>query len=445
MSNVFVYDTIYRILNSGVCSMNNVLTDFLKNSLTPFHVTANAAEMLEEGGFVRLYETTDWSLCEGGKYYLIRGGSLIAFTVGSLDDFSYKIVASHTDSSALKLKENPIRKTENYATLNVEKYGTGIWYSFFDRPLKIAGRVVRRIGGMLKEETVTSPFLVTIPSLAIHQNREVNDKFAVNPQVDLQPLCALLNEECSAEDVLHSIVGEHALAYDLFLVNADLPYTFGANNEFLASPRIDNLTSVCATLEALFAHAESNGVCVAALLNNEEVGSVSTEGADSDFLENTLRRIAYALRFDDNEYYKALAGSFMLSADNAHAVHPNHPEKSDPTNRCLLGNGIVIKTHAGKAYTTDAVCSAIAKTVFDNAEIKHQSFYNRSDMKSGGTLGVLSQRHLGVLCADIGIAQLAMHSACECIAIEDYDALKKGLAAFFASTIHFNGETVTVE
>ena len=426
--------------------MNNVLTDFLKNSLTPFHVCANAAAILEESGFVRLYETADWSVCEGGKYYLIRGGSIIAFTVGSLDDFSYKIVASHTDFSALKLKENPVcKKDGGYATLNVEKYGSGILYTFFDRPLKVAGRVVRRAGNMLREELVTSPFCVTIPSLAIHQNREVNDGFAVNPQIDLQPLCAMLGADCSAEDVLHKIVGEHALAYDLFLANAEAPYTFGANNEFLSSPRIDNLTSVCATIESLLSHAESNGVCVAACLNNEEVGSVSTEGADSDFLENTLRRIAYALRFDDNEYYKALAGSFMLSADNAHAIHPNHPEKSDPTNKCVLGGGVVIKTHAGKAYTTDAVCAAITKTVLDNADIKHQNFYNRSDMKSGSTLGVLSQRHLGVLCADIGIAQLAMHSACECIALEDYDALKNGLAAFFASTIHFNGENVTVE
>lgn len=425
--------------------MTNVLTDFLKNSLTPFHVCENAAAMLEESGFVRLYETADWSVCEGGKYYLIRGGSIIAFTVGSLDDFSYKIVASHTDSSALKLKDDPVVKKDVYATLNVEKYGSGIWYSFFDRPLKIAGRVVRRTGGMLREENVVAPFLVTIPSLAIHQNREVNDGFAVNPQIDLQPLCAMLGAECSAEDVLHSIVGEHALAYDLFLVNAENPYTFGANNEFLASPRIDNLTSVCASLEALLSHGESSGVCVAACLNNEEIGSLSTEGADSDFLENTLRRIAYALRFDDNEYYKALAGSFMLSADNAHASHPNHPEKSDPTNKCVLGGGIVIKTHAGKAYTTDAVCAAIAKTVFDNAEIKHQNFYNRSDMRSGGTLGVLSQRHLGVPCADIGIPQLAMHSSCECIAAEDYDALKKGLAAYYSSSICFNGDAVTVE
>lgn len=425
--------------------MTNVLTDFLKNSLTPFHVCENAAAMLDERGFVRLYETADWPICEEGKYYLIRGGSIIAFTVGSLDDFSYKIVASHTDSSALKLKDEPVVKKDVYATLNVEKYGTGIWYTFFDRPLKIAGRVIRRTGSMLREENVVAPFTVTIPSLAIHQNREVNDGFAVNPQIDLQPLCAMLGAECSAEDVLHSIVGEHALAYDLFLVNAENPYTFGAHNEFLASPRIDNLISVCASLEALLAHGESNGVCVAACLNNEEVGSVSTEGADSDFLENTLRRIAYALRFDDNEYYKALAGSFMLSADNAHASHPNHPEKADPTNKCVLGGGVVIKTHAGKAYTTDAVCAAITKTVLDNAEIKHQNFYNRSDMKSGSTLGVLSQRHLGVLCADIGIAQLAMHSSCECIAIEDYEALKKGLAAYYSSSICFNGDAVTVE
>ncbi len=426
--------------------MITALKTFLKTSPTAFHAAENAAYLLEESGFIRLLETDDWSLCEGGKYYVIRGGSsIVAFTVGSLDDFSYKIAATHTDSPALKLKENPVVKTDAYAKLNVEKYGGGIWYSFFDRPLQIAGRVVRRAGSMLKEENVIAPFRVSIPSVAIHQNRGVNDGFAVNPQVDLLPLCALTGENFSADELVKRITGENALSYDLFLTSADEPYTFGVNDEFLSSPRLDNLTGVYASLQALLAHADSAGVCVAACLNNEEVGSLSAQGADGDFLENVLRRIAYALRFDDNEYYKALAGSFLLSVDNAHAEHPNHPEKCDITNKTALGKGVVIKDHANKAYITDALSAAVVKTVLDNAEVKYQAFFNRSDMASGSTLGAVSTRHLSVLGADIGIAQLAMHSACECIAVCDFETLVKGLSAYFASNLRFEENGVCVE
>ncbi len=421
------------------------LTEFLKNSLTAYHACENAKALLEQNGFTHLSETEDWELCEGGKYYVTRNGSaVIAFTVGQLNDFMYKIVSSHVDSPALKLKENPIVKTGPYATLNTEKYGGGIWYSFFDRPLKIAGRVILRENGRLSAKTVESSYFVTIPSVAVHQNRSVNDGFSVNAQVDLQPLFTLTNGESVPE--LFSALEENAeiIAKDLYLVNADMPYSFGVNNEFLASPRIDNLTSVYASLEALLCHEESNGICVAACLDNEEVGSRTLQGADGDFLENVLRRIAYAFRFDDNEYYKALAASFMLSADNAHAMHPNHPEKSDPTNKTLLGNGIVIKTHANKAYTTDGMSAAIAQTVFDNAGVKHQNFFNRSDVASGSTLGSLALSHTGILSADIGMAQLAMHSACECFAKSDYAEYKKGLSAFYSANLRISESEILV-
>ncbi len=416
--------------------MLNSLIDFLQNSPTAYHACANAKELLLSRGFTQLRETEDWTITSGGKYFVTRGGSsLIAFTVGALDEFAYKIVASHFDSPALKLKENPLRKAGAYATLNVEKYGAGIWYTFFDRPLKLAGRVVKREGAALKEEIVLSPFTLTIPSLAIHQNRGVNDDFSINLQVDAQPLVGFLGEETTNDILLEKIAGENVLSYDLFLVNADVPYSFGLNDEFLASPRIDNLTSVLASLEGLTANGEHSGIAVAACLDNEEIGSHSSQGADGDFLEITLRRIAYALRFDDNEYYKALAGSFMLSADNAHATHPNHPEKSDPTNTVVMGKGVVVKSHAGKAYITDATSSAIVKSILEDADIPYQTFFNRSDMKSGGTLGVLSQRHVSILGADVGIAQLAMHSACECIAKADYLSMVECLSTYYSRTI----------
>ena len=416
--------------------MINSLIDFLQNSPTAYHASENVKELLISRGFVQLRETEDWEIQAGGKYFVVRGGSaVIAFTVGELDEFAYKIAASHTDSPALKLKENPVTKSGAYALLNVEKYGGGIWYSFFDRPLKLAGRVVKREGAALKEETVISPFTLTIPSVAIHQNRNANEGFSVNPQIDLQPLFGYAKDEPTVDSLLEKIAGENVISYDLFLVNADIPYSFGLNDEFLASPRIDNLANVLASIEALTSGGEHSGIAVAACLDNEEIGSRSPQGADSDFLENSLRRIAYALRFDDNEYYKALANSFLLSVDNAHATHPNHPEKSDPTNKVVLGGGIVVKAHANKAYITDATSSAIVKTIFDNAEVKYQTFFNRSDVASGSTLGSIAQSHVGIPGADVGIAQLAMHSSCECFAKADYLSMVEGISAYFNATI----------
>ncbi len=416
--------------------MINSLIDFLQNSPTAYHAAENAEALLLERGFTKLFETEDWEIQAGGRYFVTRGGcSLIAFTVGGFEELAYKIVASHLDSPALKIKENPLVRSTPYATLNVEKYGGGLWYSFLDRPLKIAGRIVKRDGAALQEENVISPFTLTIPSVAIHQNRGANESFSVNPQVDLQPLLTFNSEALSNSSLLEKIAGDNVVSHDLFLVNADMPYSFGFNDEFLASPRVDNLTSVLASIESLTASGEHSGIAVAACLDNEETGSLSPQGADSDFLENTLRRIAYALRFDESEYYKALASSFLLSVDNAHALHPNHPEKCDPTNKPILGGGIVIKSHAGKAYVTNATASAIVKTIFENAEVPYQCFFNRSDMASGSTLGALAQRHVGIVGADIGIAQLAMHSACECFAKADYLHMIEGLTAFFSTTI----------
>ena len=409
------------------------LNSYLENSLTAYHARDNAREMLVENGFVGILETEDFELKESGKYFIERGASLIAFTVGNLDHFHFKIAASHLDSPALKLKENPLKYTENCVCLNVETYGGGIWHTFMDRPLRIAGRIVKNENGKILSQTVTSPFLVTIPSLAIHMNRSVNEGVAINAQIDLLPLISLKGGEA---EWLQAIAGdEQVLAYDLFLVNADMPYAFGVNNEFLASPRVDNLTSACASLEALFNKADSEGICVAALMHHEEVGSHSSQGAGGDFLENVLRRIGYAFHFDDNEFYKALASSFMLSVDNAHALHPNHPEKSDPTNKTLLGGGVVIKSHASGAYVTDAVSAAVVKTLFEKAGVAYQNFFNRSDARSGSTLGVAALTRLGIAGADIGIAQLAMHSACESFVRSDYEEMVNGLTAFYSSDI----------
>ena len=425
--------------------MLNSLIDFLQNSLTSYHASENAKALLLSRGFQELKETETWEISEGGKYFVKRGGAVIAFTVGALDCLSYKIVASHTDSPALKLKENALVKGPVYATMNVETYGGGLWYSFLDRPLKIAGRVIVEEEGKLIEKTVVSPFAVTIPSVAIHQNRNANEGFSVNPQIDLQPLVGLAGEGLTSDTLIEKVAGEGVISYDLYLVNADMPYSFGVNEEFLASPRIDNLTSVYASLEALTSGEESCGICVAACLDNEEVGSTTPEGADSDFLQKALRRIAYALHFDEEEYCKALACSYLLSLDNAHAVHPNHPEKADITNKAVMGGGIVIKNHANKAYTTNAMSSAILKTILGKNGVKYQAFFNRSDVRSGSTLGAAALRHTGMLGADAGLAQLAMHSSCECFAKADYKELVAGLNALYAACLTIDEDGVTVE
>ncbi|MBQ8322530.1 MAG: M18 family aminopeptidase [Clostridia bacterium] len=410
------------------------LIRFLNASLTAYHAQENAKARLLENGFAALKETEEWAISEGGKYFVERNGALIAFTVGELNNFSYKIVASHLDSPMLKLKEKPEVKANGYVTLNAETYGGGIWYSFFDRPLKIAGQVVKSENGRLFTENVEAPFLVTIPSQAVHINREVNDKFSVNAQTDLLPLFALDGKD--APSCVEAVAGEgNVLSYDLFVVSAETPYSFGVNGEFLASPRIDNLSSVYATLEGISDKGESDGICVAAFFNHEEIGSSTIAGAGGDFLESTLKRIAYALRFDDNEYYKGLASSFLLSVDNAHAVHPAHPEKSDITNKTKAGAGVVIKSHANGAYVTDALSSAVVKAVFEKAGVKHQNFFNRSDMRSGSTLGRYATTRLGMRGADIGLAQLAMHSACECFAKDDYTELVNGITAFYSSDL----------
>ncbi len=409
------------------------LNEFLSTSYTAYQAVANAAAMLNANGFEMLAEQSAWQLRPGGKYYVIRSGSsLIAFTYNNSD--SYKIVASHTDSPCLKLKETAVIEGD-FARLNVETYGGGILYTFFDRPLKIAGRIIKRRGAMLVMKNIVSNYKVVVPSLAIHMNREINDKFSPNPQTDLLPLLSLSKTELEK-------ITDGALSYDLFAVCAEEPFESGINSEFLSSPRIDNLTSVYASLQAIM--SETSGVCVAACLDSEEIGSQTRQGAAGDFLKSILTRIAGGQNKNTESLFRALSTSFCISLDNAHSLHPNHPEKCDLTNRAKMGGGIVIKGHAGGAYTTDALSSAVIKTIFDTANVKYQTFYNRSDMRSGSTLGAISIGQVSVPSVDLGIAQLAMHSAVETMCKTDLDELIKGLKAFYNSEIQITTRNATV-
>lgn len=411
------------------------LLRFLETSYTAYQAVENAERMLKDAGFCELSERDEWRLRDGGKYYVVRGeSSLIAFTVGG--DARCKIVASHTDSPCLKLKERPALKRAGFTVLNAETYGGGILYSFFDRPLKLAGRVVKEVNGALRSENAVSPFCVVVPSLAIHMNREVNDKFAPNPQTDLLPLFS------AGEGDPIAAFG-NPVSYDLYAVCAEKPFLCGEKGEFLCSPRIDNLTSVYISLRAL-CDGKAQGICVAACLDSEEVGSRTLQGAGSDFLSHTLLRIAQARGCSQEEFYRAVPSSFLLSLDNAHSVHPNRPEKCDPTNQATMGKGVVIKMHADRAYTTDALTSAVVKTVFRKAGVPVQTFFNRSDMRSGGTLGAISLGQIGIPSADIGLAQLAMHSAVETVALSDCEYLEQALRAYYASDILISDDRVEI-
>lgn len=412
----------------------NIVQDLMQAldySKTAYHAAACAAKKLEEKGFVRLEEGEAWTLSAGGKYYVIRDGSaLIAFCLGK-NTGGFRIVASHLDSPCLKVKGNAVTVVGGCAKLNVERYGGGLNYSWLDIPLCLAGRVVsyEKESGRIVSHLVEDRHKVVIPSLAIHFNRDANSSLALNPQVDLQPIVSLDEKfklYLEAED------GKDILERDLFLVNAEKPYLAGFADELLIASRIDNLTSAFASVESLDG-LYNEGVPMIYLADNEEVGSRTKQGAGSDFLYAVMARVATAV----GESMEALLPhSFMVSCDNAHAIHPNHPEKSDPTNPVKLGGGVVIKHHANQNYTTDAVSAAVFKAILKKADVPFQDFYMRADMPCGGTLGAISSSQVSVRSVDIGLPQLAMHAATETMCVRDYEYLIDALRAFFQTNIY---------
>jgi len=409
------------------------LKQYLNNSYTAYQAVENAEALLKANGFSLISEKSEWDIKNGGSYYFVRNGSaLVAFKVGNGNYF--KIAASHTDSPALKIKQNPLIKENGYVKLNVEKYGGGILYTFFDRPLKVAGRIVIQKDGALITKSVVSNYELIIPSQAIHINRSVNDGVAINAQTDMCPIFDVCEGD-TATDFYKTLTDEKVLGADLYLVNAEECRCIGASGKLLAAPRVDNLTSAYASIQALIDAEGNDGISIAALFNSEEIGNGTSEGAASDMLENTMKRIACSLGISEQAYFSMLAKSFLLSVDVAHAIHPNHPEKSDPTNKPKLDCGIVIKYNANGSYVTDAVSSATVKNIFAKADVPCQTFHAKSDMPCGSTLGKSFICRTGMLACDIGIPQLAMHSAYETFAKNDFLNLYKGIHAFFRNNI----------
>ncbi len=407
------------------------LLDFIDKSPGIFHVTENIIIELEKAGFAELKEKDSWKLEAGKGYYVVRNrAAIIAFRLPEISADSVKgfhMIATHGDSPCFKLKERPEMQQDNrYIKLNTEKYGGMLLSTWFDRPLSVAGRVVVREGEVLKAVTVNvDRDLLVIPSLAIHMNKEANKGMEFNPQVDMLPLFAQTGEEEPEKELL-KIVAESAgvsaediLGQDLFVYVRDKGRFVGMDGEFILAPRLDDLQCVYAGLQAMLESVPKEYINVFAVFDNEEVGSGSRQGADSDFLQDTLERICATAENGRGFYLRLMADSFMLSADNAHAVHPNHPEKADPTNRPYLNGGPVLKFHAGQKYTTDGMTAAYVKNMCRQAEIPLQTYTNRSDMAGGSTLGNIATSHVSVASADIGLPQLAMHSAVETAGVKD--------------------------
>ena len=414
------------------------LLDFIEKSPTAFQAVDEMQKRLTENGFEVLSEKEYWKLVPGGKYLVTRNNSaLIAFCIPEKESRVFHIMASHSDSPSFKIKENPEIKVDNsYVKLNVEKYGGMLMAPWFDRPLSVAGRVIIRRNGGLKEKLVNiKRDLVMIPNLAIHMNREANNGVSYNPQKDLQPLFAAGNTDRTLLEIIAEQTGvkkEDIISHDLFLYNRMLGTIWGADKEFVSSARLDDLQCAFASMEGLLRAQNYGSIAVHCVMDNEEVGSGTKQGAASTFLKDTLLRINMGLGRTYEEYLMTLAGSFMVSADNAHALHPNYTDKTDPTNHPVLNKGIVIKFNANQKYCTDAVSAAIFKELCTKAGVPYQTFVNRSDIAGGSTLGNISNTQVPMNTVDIGLPQLAMHSPYETAGVKDTEYLVRAAEELFA-------------
>ncbi|MDY3015625.1 MAG: M18 family aminopeptidase [Blautia sp.] len=413
------------------------LLTFIRKSPTAFHAVDTMKNILAEQGFQELFEKDYWKLIPGGQYMVTRNNSaLIAFSIPENAPRRFHIMASHSDSPTFKIKENPeITVEKAYVKLNVEKYGGMLMSPWFDRPLSVAGRVIVSEKGEIKEKLVDiDRDLLMIPSLAIHMNREVNSGYTYNPQKDLLPLYGTAGTEETFGKTLAEAAGvreEDILSHDLFLYSRTRGAVWGAEKEFVSAGRLDDLQCAFASMEGLLSGEKKKSIAVHCVMDNEEVGSGTKQGAASTFLKDTLLRINSGLGRTYEEYLMSLADSFMISADNAHALHPNYTDMTDPVNRPLLNKGIVIKYNANQKYCTDAVSAAIFKDICTRAEVPFQTFVNRSDMAGGSTLGNISNTQVPVNTVDIGLPQLAMHSPYETAGVKDTYSLIKAAELFF--------------
>lgn len=444
-----------RIRENRTTAEAEELLHFIEKSPSTFHVVENMAEELEGCGYQRLYEEELWKLEAEGKYFVTRNDSaLIAFAIPSQTETGkrggFLITASHSDSPTFKIKEDPELSVEDqFVKLNVEKYGGMLMAPWFDRPLSVAGRLLVEREGRI--ETVLADVdrdLVMIPNLAIHMDREVNEGKKYNAQTDLQPLLGGPKSRGRFLELVAEAAGvekEEILGMDLSLYNRMPGTIWGADGEFLSSPKLDDLECAYASMKALERSDNPHHVRVHCVMDNEEVGSLTRQGAASTFLKDVLERICGCLGMSHEEYLCALAASFMVSADNAHSVHPNYTGKADPKNRPYLNGGIVLKHSANQKYTTDGVSAAVFRSICKRAGVPCQDFTNRADMLGGSTLGNLSNGQVALRTVDIGLPQLAMHSPYETAGVYDLEYLVRALTEFFGTKLRVERDQIKLE
>lgn len=422
-------------------TINTALADFIHSSPSPFHAVKTLTDQLDAEGYTKLTESRAWKLEPGGKYYVTRNETTLAtFRIPTSEPQGFMISAAHSDAPTYKIKENAeIVTSDCYVRLATEGYGGMIHSTWLDRPLSVAGRVVVRTENGIESRLVNiDRDLLLIPNVAIHMNRGLNSGYTYNVNVDMVPLFG----GGDAKDKFKAIVAEAAgvstedlLSCDLSLYLREAASTWGAQGEFLSAPRLDDLQCAFGTFRGFLAAKSSQSIPLCVVFDNEEVGSSTKQGAASGFLSDTLVRICECLGMSGGKYRQLLANSMMVSADNAHAVHPNHPEYADANHRPQMNKGIVIKYNASQRYTTDAISSALFSDLCKKCNVPTQAFFNRSDMAGGSTLGSISNTRVAVSTVDIGLPQLAMHSAYETAGTADTAYLITAMKEFFSASL----------
>lgn len=412
------------------------LIHFITKSPSTFHAVRGIKAALLYAGFTEIREEDTWQIEKGGKYVVTRNGSaLMAFTVPKEGAESFHITASHCDSPTFKIKENPEIADGPYVKLNVEGYGGMIMSTWLDRPLSVAGRLLVAENGHLAEKLVAiDGTMLVIPSVAIHMDRSVNQHKEWKVQKDMLPLYGMTGAKTPFMDVIAAaakVKAEDILAHDLILYSRVPGTIWGEEREFISSPKLDDLQCAFACFRGFTQGQKEKYISVYALFDNEEVGSATSQGAGSTFLANTLERLARSLGYSYDETMAMIARSFMISADNAHSVHPNHPEYADPVNRPVINGGIVIKYSAAQKYATNAFSAAYFKKLCKDHDIPTQTFTNHSDNPGGSTLGNISNTVIAMPTVDIGLPQLAMHSSYETAGVKDTAYLVDAVTKFY--------------
>ncbi|MBQ3503249.1 MAG: M18 family aminopeptidase [Oscillospiraceae bacterium] len=415
------------------------LCNFLNASHSVYHAAAGLAAALDKAGYRRLYETDSWELIPGGKYYVVRGGTAVmAFRIPEGTPRGFLMSASHADRPTFKVKENA-ELAGAYTRLAVERYGGMLIAPWLDRPLSVAGRVLVETGEGVESKLIDiDRDLMMMPNVAIHMNRQANDGYKWNPAVDTLPLMGGKDAKGKLSEVLEEAAGGKIMGHDLYLYVRQSASVWGLEEEYISAPALDDLECAWGCTQGFLNAGESGSINVLCVFDSEEVGSSSVQGAASDLLIGLLERICQGLNLNLKQL---LAQSFMISADNAHALHPNHPELADASNAPLLGGGIAIKFNASQRYCTDGVSAALFRKVCGKAGVSVQTYCNRADIPGGSTLGNISLGHVSVPTVDIGLPQLAMHSSYETAAVSDFLDLEKAMAAYYSSTLEISGES----